>query len=330
MNFLTNRLGFDVAYYKTNSVDQLLPVRVTEATGYFYKMLNVGEIENKGVELSLFGSPIRTRDFSWDVTLNWTRNRNQVISLEEGLDNLQLGSFQGGVTINAKVGEPYGVIFGTDYTYMNGQPVVDASSGHYVTTTNSDNVIGDYNPDWFAGLNNRISYKNWSLSFLFDMQQGGDIWSLDMWYGLATGLYEETSFITDNGVNVRTPLAQGGGYILEGVNPDGQINQTRVNAHDFSGFGYASGLPSRAMIYDASYIRLRQLSLTYALPASTLERMPISGLSISLIGSNLWILHKNLPHADPESGLGAGNLQGYTTGSLPSTRDIGVNLKVQF
>ncbi len=330
MAFFNSRLGFDVAFYKTNSVDQILPVRVTEATGYLYKVLNAGEIENKGVELSLFGSPVRGKDFSWDVNLNWTRNRNQVVSLDEGLDNLQLGSMQGGITVNARVGQPYGVIFGTDYTYVNGEPVVDATSGQYIKTATSDNVIGDPNPDWIAGLNNRFSYKNWSLSFLIDVQKGGDIFSLDMYYGLATGLYEETVFINELGNPVRNSLDEGGGFINEGVNPDGTPNQTRIRADRYGAFGYTRGLPDQAFVYDASYVKLRQLALTYSLPQSVVDKLPVTGLSLSLVGSNLWIISKNLPHADPESGLGSGNLQGYSTGSLPSLREIGFNLKVQF
>ncbi|GJM35932.1 MAG: SusC/RagA family TonB-linked outer membrane protein [Saprospiraceae bacterium] len=330
MSFLNNRLGFDLAFYKTNSVDQILPVRVTEATGFLYKVLNAGEIENKGVELSLFGSPIKTNNFSWDVNLNWTRNRNQVVSLVEGLDNLQLGSLQGGITLNASIGQPYGVIFGTDYTYINGQPVVDAASGQFIKTSTSDNMIGDPNPDWIAGLNNRFSYKNWSLSFLIDMQQGGEIFSLDMYYGLATGMYEETVYTNDLGNPVRNTLDEGGGFINEGVNPDGTPNQTRIRADRYGAFGYTRGLPDKEFVYDAGYIKLRQLAVTYSLPQSVINKLPVTGISLSLVGSNLWIISKDLPHADPESGLGAGNLQGYSTGSLPSLKEIGFNLKVQF
>lgn len=330
MAFFNNRLGFDLAVYKTNSVDQILPVRVTESTGFFYKYLNAGEIENKGVELSLFATPVQTPAFRWNMNLNWTRNRNEVLSLVEGLDNLQLGSFQGGVTINARIGEPYGAIFGTDYTYIDGQPVVDATNGQYVKTATSDHVIGDANPDWIAGFNNRISYRNWALSFLIDMQRGGDIWSLDLYYGLATGLYEETAFINDLGNPVRNSLADGGGFINPGVNADGTPNQTRQAADLFGAWGYRRGLPDKAFVYDAGYIKLRQLSLTYSLPQKVLGRTPLTGASLSIIGSNLWIIDKGLPHADPESGLGAGNLQGYSTGSLPTTRDIGINLKLQF
>lgn len=330
MTFLNNRLGFDLAVYQTNSVDQILPVRVTEATGFFYKILNAGEIENKGIELSLFGTPMKTSSFSWNMNLNWTRNRNEVVSLVEGLENLQLGTFQGGVTINAKIGEPYGAFFGTDYTYIDGQPVVDADNGQYVKTATSDHVIGNANPDWIAGFNNRINYRNWSLSFLIDMQKGGDIWSLDMYYGLATGLYEETAFINDLGNPVRNSLAEGGGFINPGVNADGTPNQTRQRTDLSGAWGYRRGLPDKAFIYDAGFIKLRQLALTYSLPQKVLARMPITGASLSIIGSNLWIIDKGLPHADPESGLGAGNLQGYSTGSLPTTRDIGLNLKLQF
>ena len=162
------------------------------------------------------------------------------------------------------------------------------------------------------------------------MQQGGDIFSLDQYYGLATGLYEETAFINDNGVPVRNSLADGGGFINEGVNPDGQVNQTPIRADRFGAWGYRRGLPDRAFVYDDSYIKLRQLALTYNFPRALMDKTPLTGLSLSLIGSNLWIIHKNLPHADPESGLGAGNLQGYSTGSLPSLRELGFNLKVQF
>ena len=114
MFFLNRRVGFDVALYKVNTIDQILPVKVTSATGYNYKVINAGEIENKGIEFSLNATPVVKKDFSWNLSINYSKNINEVISLTEGLENLQLGSFQGGVTINAMVGQPYGVIYGTD------------------------------------------------------------------------------------------------------------------------------------------------------------------------------------------------------------------------
>jgi hypothetical protein len=330
MYFFNKRLGFDVAMYKTNSVNMIVPVSVSDATGYSFKILNAGELENKGVELSITGSPLKINDFSWDITVNWTKNTNKVLSLPEGLDNLQLGSFQGGVTINARVGEPYGTIQGTDYTYLDGQRVINAANGRYIPTTESDKVIGNVNPDWIGGISNTFTYKNLSFSFLIDIQKGGDIFSLDMYYGLATGLYEETAFTNDLGNPVRNTLANGGGIINPGVNPDGNVNQTRISCSNYGAFGYARGLPNIAFVYDAGYVKLREVNLTYNLPSKIFAKTFIKGASFSFVGSNLWIIHKNLPHADPESGLGSGNRQGFSTGSLPSTRDFGFNIKLQF
>jgi TonB-linked SusC/RagA family outer membrane protein len=351
MYFLGRRLGFDLALYKTNTINQILPLPVSSSTGYFTEVINAGEIQNKGIELALHGTPCKNKNFAWDITLNWAMNRNKVISLKEGVDNLQLGSFQGGVTINAKVGQPYGVIYGTDYTYVDGQKVVNASTGAYKITTKSDNVIGNVNPDWTGGLLNTLTYKNWSFGFLIDVQKGGDIFSLDMYYGLATGIYKETSYLNDLGNPVRDPIAwvdpsdhskgyasNSGGFINDGVNvtynSDGSVksvttNTTRLNAANYGAWGYVR-LPNSAFVYDATFVKLRQVSLSYSLPQSILKKCFISGVTFTAVASNLWIIFKNLPYADPESGLGAGNLQGYTTGSLPSTRDFSFNVKLTF
>ncbi|MEI7724901.1 MAG: SusC/RagA family TonB-linked outer membrane protein [Bacteroidota bacterium] len=343
MYFLGRRLGFDLALYKTNTTNQILPLPVSTATGYNVKIINAGEIQNKGIELALHATPCKNKDFRWDITLNWSTNRNKVVSLVEGVQTLQLGSFQGGVTINAMVGQPYGVIYGTDYIYAtDGQKEINKSTGAYLRTATSDKVIGNVNPDWQGGLLNTLTYKNWSFGFLIDVQKGGDIFSLDMYYGLATGLYKETSYLNDLGNPVRDPItwvdpadhskgyaSNSGGFINPGVNPDGATNTTRLAASNYGAFGY-SKLPNSAFVYDASYVKLRQVSLSYTIPTSVLQKTFITGITLTAVASNVWIIFKNLPYADPESGLGAGNLQGYTTGSLPSTRDFSLNLKLTF
>jgi TonB-linked SusC/RagA family outer membrane protein len=330
MRFANNRIGFDVAYYKSNSIDQIVTAPVTAATGYTGKLLNAGEIENRGIEVSLNATPVKNDNFTWGLNINWSQNKSEVLELPEGLEALQLGSFQGGVTINAVLGEPYGVIYGTDYTYLNGQKVVDPESGQYIATAGSNNIIGDSNPDWLAGISNTLTYKNLSFSFLIDIQEGGSIFSLDQYYGLATGLYPETSFINDLGNPVRNTIEDGGGYINEGVNPDGSVNTTRIRTDRYGAFGYARGLPNAAFVYDASYIKLRQVSLTYTMPSKFLDNTFMTGLQFSVTGSNLWIIDKDMPYADPESGLSSGNLQGYSTGALPTTQDYGFNIKAQF
>lgn len=337
LTMFQSRVGVDLAVYKSNTINQILPVSVSYSTGYSSKYVNAGEIQNKGIEARLMLTPVKASDFQWDITLNWAKNVNEVISLKEGITNLQLGSLQGGITINARVGQPYGTIQGTDYVYLNGKRVI-RSNGYYQISTTSDNILGNINPDWTGGIFNSLTYKNLNLSFLVDIQHGGDIFSLDMWYGLATGLYPETDFINDLGNPVRDPVGdnaatggnpQSGGVILEGVTAEGAENTRRVTGGNYLLFGYARN-PNAGFIYDASYVKLREASLTYNLPRTLLADSFIQGLSVSLVGSNLWIIHKNLPYADPEAGQSSGNIQGWQSGVMPTTRNIGFSLKLQF
>ena len=343
MNFFMNRLGIDLALYDTKSVDQILPVAVSDATGYSTKFVNAGEIQNKGVELIISGSPVVTKDLRWDIQLNWSRNRNEVISLFEGVENLRLGRFQGGISINARVGQPYGTILGTDYVYdiydADGnvtahydEPIVEQEgglAGHYRKTTTSDNVIGDQNADWNGGLLNTLTYKNWRFSFLFDWQKGGDVFSLDQWYGQGTGLYENTAGTNDLGNPVRNTLENGGGLINSGVTPDGTPNEIRIAGDRYTAQGWARS-PNARYVYDASYIKLRNITLSYTMPQSILAKSFIRGVTFSLTASNVAILMKNLPDADPEGGIGAGNMQGWQSGVMPSTRTFGFSVNLQF
>ena len=337
MSFLQSRAGFDLAFYKSNTINQILPVSVSYATGYSAKYVNAGELQNKGVELKLMGTPVKAAGFQWDITLNWTKNINEVVALQEGITNLQIASLQGGVTINARVGEPYGAIQGTDYVYLNGKRVIQ-STGWYALSATSDKVLGNVNPDWNGGIQNSLSYKNINLSFLIDVQQGGDIFSLDMWYGMATGLYAETDFINDLGNPVRNPVKgslsagydpSSGGVVLDGVLADGSVNMKRVPGGDYRLFGYSKN-PNRAFVYDASYVKLREVVLSYSFPKTLMAKTFIDGASLSFVGSNLWIIHKNLPHADPEASQSAGNIQGWQSGVMPTTRNFGFSLNLSF
>lgn len=336
MKFLKNRLGFDLALYKTLSVDQILPVSVSKATGYDRKYVNAGTIENKGIELALNGTPIQTKNVTWKTTVNFTMNRNKVLELYDGVDNLQIGSFQQGVTLNATVGQPYGVLKGTDFVFNDkGQKVIalDAEGNNtgYYARTGADNNIGNINPDWKMGISNAVSYKDFSFSFLIDIQKGGNVFSLDQAYGLATGLYPETVFLNDKGNPVRSSIASGGGYIVPGVLPDGSANTKRVSAENYGLFGYVRN-PNSAFIYDASYVKLREVAISYKLPVSLFggESGVVKNATLSIVGRNLWIIHKNLPYADPEDGLSSGNIQGFQSGVYPAVREIGASLKFSF
>ncbi|HEY1024897.1 MAG TPA: TonB-dependent receptor, partial [Sphingobacteriaceae bacterium] len=327
LSFFDNRLGLDVTYYNAETIDQIIPVVVSTATGYNSKFLNAGTIENKGWEVALSGKPVQTENFSWNVNVNWSRNRNKVVELFEGAENLVLADFQGGVSINATVGQPYGTIRGSDFIYTNGQKTV-GTTGRYLISPASNTVIGNANPDWIGGINNILRYKNMSLSFLVDTRQGGDVFSLDMYYGLGTGLYPETVFLNDLGNPSRSPVAEGGGVILPGVKADGSPNDIR-RANNVGTLGYAQ--PNAGFVYDASFIKLREASFTYSLPAKLMNRIRfVKGIDLSLIGRNLWIIDKKLPYSDPEESLSAGNLQGYQSGAYPTTRTFTLNAKVRF
>jgi TonB-linked SusC/RagA family outer membrane protein len=334
LQFFGSRLGLDATYYVTKTIDQLIAVPVSTSTGYSYKYQNSGTVQNKGFEASLNGTPIKTRDFSWRMDVNFTRNRNKLISTYTDAtgtqaDNLVLGSFQGGVSINATLGQPLGTIRGTDYVYTNGQKTVGAN-GRYLISPNANEVIGNYNPDWIGGLNNTFKYKNFTLSFLIDVRKGGDVFSLDMYYGLATGLYSETAGLNDLGNPSRNTLANGGGIILPGVNADGTTNTKRISNGNYGTYGYVYN-PDKAFVYDASYVKLRQALLTYSFPQKIVSKLgPVKGIDLSLIGRNLWIIHKNVPYADPEETLSSGNLQGYQSGAIPTTRTISFNAKFNF
>jgi TonB-linked SusC/RagA family outer membrane protein len=325
MAFVKNRLGFDFTYYVTNTIDQITAVAVSAATGYSSKYVNAGDVENKGVELSIYGTPVRTKDFSWTVNVNWTRNRNKVLSLYSDSKNLQIGSFQGGVSINASIGQPYGTIQGKTYEMLDGKRLIDAD-GYYVPTSTTSNVIGNVNPDWIGGVYNTFKYKNLSLGFLIDMRKGGNVWSLDQFYAQGTGVYKESAGLNDLGNPVRNSLANGGGVIFEGVTEDGKVNTKRVTVDANS-----PQLPQSAYSYDASYIKLREANISYALPTSVYSKIKgIKGIEISAFGRNLWIIHKNLPYADPEETVSAGNLLGMQSGAYPTTRSIGMNLRLKF
>lgn len=330
VSFLKDRLSFDATYYKQNTLDQIIPAAISNATGYFAKFVNAGDVENRGVEITANIKPVVTNDLAWTVTTNWSKNVNKVKELAPGVQNLQLGAFQGGVSLNAALGEPYGTIRGSDFIYKDGKRVV-GSDGFYERTGNSNVIIGDQNPDWLAGITNQVQYKNFSLNFLIDFRKGGDIFSLDQYYGQATGLYDNTAAINENGKNVRDPVSEGGGIILPGVKEDGTPNDVRASASSFLGaFGYVNN-PNAAFVYDGSYIKLREVGLSYSLSNKVIQKIGVlSGAELSVVGRNLWIIHKNLPDADPEQNLSAGNLQGYQGGAYPSTRHFVFNLKLRF
>lgn len=335
-SFLDGRVGFDASYYFMNSVDQIFALPVSTATGYNERFINAGSVVNKGVELQVFATPVRGDNFSWRTGINWSRNRNRVEEIftdasGNQIQNLELARLQGGISINAALGQPYGTIRGRDFVYDDNGNKIVGSNGYYLRTSTSNEIIGDVNPEWVGGITNTVKYKNFGLDFLIDFQKGGDIFSLDLYYGMGTGLYPETAGNNELGNPLRDRVADGGGVLLPGVTESGEPNTVRAEAWNYANpFGWARS-PSSQFIYDASFVKLRQLALTYTLPTSVISgNGAIKGIDLQLIGNNLWIIHKNIPYADPEAGLSAGNVQGYHSGAYPSVKQFGFNVKARF
>ena len=329
LDFLHKRLNFDGDVYLTKSIDQIMPVSVTAATGYNREYVNAGSIQNKGVELNLHGIPVQNKNFQWDINVNWTLNRNKVLSLYENHKNLVLASYQGGITIDAHVGQPYGVIEGNTFKYKNGQKVVYSDGSGYATTASYDNVLGNTNPLWQSGITNSFRYKNWTLSFLIDISKGGSVFSLDQYYGQADGIYPGSAGNNAKGNPKRSPVSQGGGVLFPGVHADGTPNTTYVEG-DWTYAGGYLAYPNAQFVYDASYVKLREAQLSYRFPERMVKRLGVRDLTLGFVGNNLWIIFKKLPMADPEAGLGTGNLQGWQSGVMPTVRNFGFNLNVKF
>jgi outer membrane receptor protein involved in Fe transport len=346
MQFADNRFGFDLTAYRAISQNQIMPARVSSSTGTIFKYVNAGVIQNQGVELVLNASAIRTKDMGLDFALTYTRNRNQVLELFGDAESLQLTSNQGGFQLLAKVGEPYGTIFGVAHERdANGLPIVypiNASRGYRYLRTATPQTIGNVNPDWMGGLNTSFRYKRLTANVLLDMQMGGSFFSLDTWYGYATGIYDWTAGENDKGVERREMVIDGGGVnmgnvaVWDGSTVDEDGNPiTAANTEAIYGdmnyygnsFGYARA-PQEYHVWDASFIKLREVAVNYSFPMD--KNSSIKGLDVSLVGRNLAILWKNSPYTDPEAGLSAGNLQGYQSGAYPAVREIGLNAKLKF
>lgn len=335
--FLKERLGFSVVYYSAKQTNQIIPTSVSTSTGFATFYVNGGTIQNSGLEISVNLVPVRTKNFSWDMVINWSNNKQKVVSLYNNQPSYVVASYQNSIRLTALPGLPY-QLQGTDYKYLNGQRVID-STGHYEIAGNTFSNLGTPNPDWIGGVNNTFRYKNFGLSFLIDARKGGSVYSLDMDYGSSSGLYPRTAGYNDLGNPVRSPLttdSKSGGIILKGVTENGKTNTTRIDESDINNgaFSYSSayGEADREFVYDASYVKLRELAITYSLPAALMAKSKvIKGVDISLNARNLWIIHKNLPYADPEQGQASGNASmGFQNGAYPTIRTIGAILKVKF
>ncbi|WP_418123867.1 SusC/RagA family TonB-linked outer membrane protein [Chryseobacterium sp. PTM-20240506] len=335
MQFFKNRIGFDVAWFRNIAFDQILPLPISLANGSGSKIQNTGELTTKGFEVSFNISPLKLNNFNWDMSINWSNPKTKVTALREGTENISIGTLPGGISINAPLNEEYGSIWGAHFVYdPNGNKII-GKNGAYLHTDDTNHNLGSFQADFIAGLNNSFTYKNFNVSFQIDWKKGGKIFSLDQYFGYGTGLYPDSVGLNDLGNPIRNTLPNGGGVILPGVmedpnNPGHYIPNTIRLDRSRSSQIIETDPPSSAFVYDASFIKLRQVSVSYTFDKKSLGNIGIQSLTLGVVGSNLWIIHKNLPYSDPEAGLSSGNIQGYQSGVMPATRNFAFNLKVNF
>ena len=313
-----NRLRFSATYYDQESADLLVPIGVTAATGFTNVWDNIADMRNSGYELQLGGTIIKKEDFSFDVDVNFAQNNNEVTSLGD-LDTYILGG-QWGLSLEARPGQPYGSLVGRDFERTAGGEVIYENGLPLIDSTNK--IIGNIAPDWTGGASFSVRYKAFDFSTLIDAKIGGDVHSMTYSWGRYAGTLSETLIGRETGVVGNGVMSDGnGGYVA---------NNVVVSAKSFNQSTYSNSVESSA-IFDASYVKLRQVSIGYTLPRKFIENSIVKSLKISVVGRNLAILHKNTPHIDPETGFSAANgEQGQEFGQYPSARNIGFNINLKF
>lgn len=327
--FLKNRIGFTANYYKSNSFNQLLTVQLPVATGYNNKYINAGNIQNQGFEFVVDGTPIQNKSFKWNVTLNVATNRSKVISLDPNIKTFYLGGgFGRSATPVVQEGKAFGDLLAFKWaTDAKGNHIVGADGKPVLTQEQS--YIGNFNPKATVGFTNTFEYKSFSLRILVDGRFGGT---------MVSGTEMNLAF---SGIPAVTEAHREGGWSLGGVDANGAPVSTTITAQDFwqiaSGKRYGAG---EFFAYDATNLRVRELSIGYSIPVKNTK--VIKAAKLSLVGRNLFWLYRgksllDIPGIgkrkmwfDADMSLGNGNYQGVEYGTLPATRSLGVNLQVTF
>ncbi|WP_234733121.1 SusC/RagA family TonB-linked outer membrane protein [Tellurirhabdus bombi] len=344
MSFLENRLGLDLTYYHSISKDQIIRVDVTSSTGYVVAAINSGSMRNKGLELILRATPIRRGKFNWDVNLNFSANRNKILSLRDGLTEInyasQFGYSSSTVSMKLIPGYAYGNLYGRGYQryYANpsentsveldrSRPIVIGANGFPVIST-AQKLLGNSQPDWIGGITNTLSYGNFSVTALVDARIGQDRYNQLGNFFSAFGIAKYTEDRNDT-------------KVFEGVLADGSPNTKAVwlgQGVGPDGVNYGNGFyrnvhrgVSENFIEDASWVRLRSVGVSYSLPTSLLKNSFIKNVRMSLTGNNLALWTKYTGY-DPEtsSSNSGSNVDGFSGFTYPAVRSFLFSLNVGF
>ncbi len=349
-SFWKNRLHFDVAYYNTNSFDQILEIKTTASSGYNSQLINAGKINNQGIEVQLDGNPIQLENFKWNVGVNYSKNTSKVeiLDYDKKIQNYTIGT-SGGVDVLASVGQAYGALYGTAYERdANGNIVVGANGLPKADPTKK--VLGHYTPDYLAGVTNTFTYKNLELSVLVDASVGGELFSGTNRTGNYTGVLAQTLpgrgaengglsyYYPGNNTSNPKTLVTGGvapagatvyddGMVFGGVFADGTPNNKVISAQEYYKASYNI---SEAYIYSSTYVKLREVRLTYNVDKKLAKKLGLQGASITAAGRNLLFIYKDVPNIDPETAFNTGNAQGLESLALPTTRNFSLNVNLKF
>jgi hypothetical protein len=313
-------------------------------TGYTYRLINAGEIENKGIEIALNTRPIQTKDFSWDLNLNFSKNSNKVKKLVDNMDMFELEKATWlDVQVAAKVGENFGSIVGPDFKRnANGDILIDAKTG-LPEYDKSNHVLGNASWDWTGGAVTTLTYKNVALTAVFDVKVGADLYSMSARAACESGKDPKTlvgreGWYLSEEQRMAAGIAKGsanwkptGGFIAPGVidNGDGTYRQNDIyiNPEDYW-MSVCRNAPSM-FIYDNSYVKCRELTLSYKVPQSWFKNA-VNSVTLSFVARNPFIVWKNIPNIDPDSNYNNTTGMGLEYGSLPSRKSYGFNINVQF
>ncbi len=320
IRFFNNRLGLDLTWYKKNATNQILALPISSTTGKSSRMINAGNIQNTGIEIVLNGTPVRTKDFEWNVSVNYSKNTNKIKELHPDSRRFILASTDF-VNIVATEGSTYGDLYGRAYQRdEQGRKIID-ENGLPLLESDMNTQIGNYMPKWTGSMINSFTYKNLSFSFMLDMRYGGDIFV----NSLARGSQYGTTELSLQGRDEW--YAGTGGIVVDGVTADGKQNTVAANPQAYWDRVSRAG---EEFVYDGTNLRLRELTVGYMFPNKILAKTPFTNLKLSFVGRNLWLIKNNIPGYDPESSYSTGNGQGIEYASLPSMRSFGFNLNVSF
>ncbi|MFY0252544.1 SusC/RagA family TonB-linked outer membrane protein [Chitinophaga sp. 30R24] len=325
LSFLKNRIGLNFTYYNTVTKQQIVAITVPTSTGYFANNTNIGRVRNKGLEAALNLVPLKSRNFTWSMNVNFAKNKQVVEELYPGLDLYNMSSGWSNLSVSAHKGETFG-LYGKGWQRdKDGNVIIDPKNG--LRLAGDVTRLGDIYPDWTMGINNNFNYKGFSLSFLIDIRQGGVMYSGTVASLRGSGLAAETGANRENR------------FIDKGVNVDGSgkstPNATPVQSMQDFWSNYAAVGNTEGNVFDASFAKLREVRLGYALPAKLLgNQKVIKGLELGLEARNVWLIKSHVPHIDPELNFFGANSsvvgEGVEFNSVPSTRSWGINLRASF